>query len=142
MFLSLWGRDTAIHELMAKLTLPIGEGGLDSLTLMGERPVRLHLNRDRPGKRTTRTYRQTRFGSLLNLWLFDQCYQEPDRANRQCYAIFNERDSLQNKSAMPWSRLRDLMAYPLPNHWRPTIVQLLLEHGGIRMRDRTSEPVC
>nr|WP_298411713.1 hypothetical protein [uncultured Halomonas sp.] len=26
-FLSLWGRDTAIHELIAKLTLPLAEGG-------------------------------------------------------------------------------------------------------------------
>ncbi|WP_417329711.1 hypothetical protein [Halomonas cupida] len=138
-FLSLWGRDTAIHELMAKLTLPIGEGGLDSLTLMGERPVWLLLNRDRLGKRTTRTYRQTRFGSLLNLWLFDQRCQEPDRANRQCYAIFNERDSQQDKSAMLWARLRDLAAYPLLDHWRPTIVQLLLEHEAIRMLDQTSE---
>ncbi|MCG7601807.1 hypothetical protein MHM84_18750 [Halomonas sp. McH1-25] len=138
-FLSLWGRDTAIHELMAKLTLPIGEGGFDSLTLMGEQPVRLHLNRDRLGRRTTRTYRQTRFGSLLNLWLFDQRCHEPDRANRQCYAIFNERDPRQDKSAMLWSRLRDLAAYPLLDHWRPTVVQLLLKHGAIRMLDRTSE---
>ncbi|MDF9434621.1 hypothetical protein R5R73_02035 [Salinicola sp. LHM] len=138
-FLSLWGRDTAIHELMAKLTLPISEGGLDSLTLMGERPVRLRMNRDRLGKRTTRTYRQTRFGSLLNLWLFDQRCQEPDRANRQCYAIFNERDPRQDKSAMLWSRLRDLAAYPLLDHWRSTIVQLLLEHEAIRMLDQTSE---
>lgn len=138
-FLSFWGRDTAIHELMAKLTLPIAEGGWDSLTLTGGRPVRLHLNRDRLGKRATRTYRHTRFGSLLNLWLYDQRCQEPDRANRQCYAIFNEHDSRQDKSAMLWSRLRDLAAFPLLDHWRPTVVQLLLEHGAIRMLDRTSE---
>lgn len=138
-FLSLWGRDTAIHELMAKLTLPMTEGGWDSLTLKGDQPVHLHLNRDRLNKRTTRTYRQTRFGSLLNLWLFDQRCQDPDRANRQCYAIFNERDARQDKSAMLWSRLQDLAAFPLLDHWRPTVVQLLLEHGAIRMPDHTSE---
>lgn len=46
-FLSLRGRDNAIHELMAKRTLPPGEGGWDSLSLMGERSCRLHLDRDR-----------------------------------------------------------------------------------------------
>jgi hypothetical protein len=139
-FLSLWGRDTAIHELVAKLTLPIAEGGLSGITLQrDEQSVALHLDRDRLAKRTTRTYRQTRFGSLLNLWLFDQRCQDPDRANRQCYAIFNERDSRQDKSAMLWSRLQDLAAFPLLDHWRPTVVQLLLEHGAIRMLDHTSE---
>lgn len=138
-FLSLWGRDTAIHELMAKLTLPISEGGIDSLTLQGDQPVRLHLDRSRLAKRTTRTYKQTRFGSLLNLWLFDLRCQDPDRANRQCYAIFNERNTEQDKAAMLWSRLRDLAAYPLLDHWRPTVVQLLIEHGAIRMLDQTSE---
>lgn len=140
-FLSLWGRDTAIHELMAKLTLPLGEGGWDSLSLMGERPCRLHLDRDRLAKRTTRIYRKTRFGSLLNLWLFDQRCQDPDRVNRQCYAIFNERHSRQDKAAMLWSRVRDLAAFPLLDHWRPTVVQLLLEHEAIRMLDSTSERV-
>ena len=38
-FLSLWGRDTAIHELMAKLTLPIAEGGDFSI----RRPVLLRF---------------------------------------------------------------------------------------------------
>lgn len=139
-FLSLWGRDTAIHELMANLTLPIAEGGWNGITLQrDDLTVALHLDRDRLAKRTTRTYRQTRFGNLLNLWLFDQRCQDPDRANRQCYAIFNERDSRQDKSAMLWSRLRDLAAYPLLDHWRPTVVQLLLEHEAIRMLDQTSD---
>ncbi|MAM55796.1 MAG: hypothetical protein CMN25_00460 [Salinicola sp.] len=137
-FLSLWGRDTAIHELMAKLTLPMGEGGLDRLTVVSDRPERLFIDRDRLAKRTTRTYQRTRFGSLLNLWLFDQRCQDPDRANRQCYAIFNERDSRQDKSAMLWTRLRDLAAYPLLDHWQPMVVQLLLEHGAIRMLDQAS----
>lgn len=140
-FLSVWGRDTAIHELMAKLTLPLAEGGLSSLTLQGERACRLQLNRDRLAKRTTRTYRQTRFGNLLNLWLYDQRCQDPDRANRQCYAIFNERDSRQDKAAMLWTRLRDLAAFPLLDHWQPTVVQLLLEHEAIRLLDRTSDRV-
>lgn len=139
-FLSLWGRDTAIHELMANLTLPVAEGGWSSITLQqDEQSLHLRLDRNRLAKRTTRTYRQTRFGSLLNLWLFDQRCQDPDRTNRQCYAIFNERDSRQDKSAMLWSRLRDLAAFPLLDHWQPMVVQLLLEHGAIRMLDQTSE---
>ena len=54
-------------------------------------------------------------------------------------AIFNERDFRQDKSAMLWSRLQDLAAFLLLDHWRPTVVQLLLEHGAIRMLDHTSE---
>ena len=40
---------------------------------------------------------------------------------------------------MLWSRLRDLAAFPLLDHWRPLVVQLLLEHGAIRMLDQASE---
>lgn len=138
-FLSLWGRDTAIQELLAKLTLPIAEGGIDCLSLEGDQPVRLHIDRNRLAKRTTRTYKQTCFGNLLNLWLYDTRCQDADKANRQCYAIFNDRDKDQDKAEMLWSRVRDLAAFPLLDHWRPTVVQLLLEHGAIRMLDQTSE---
>ena len=42
---------------------------------------------------------------------------------------------------MLWTRLRDLAAFPLLDHWRPTVVQLLLEHEAIRMLDRTSDRI-
>ncbi|EPC02898.1 hypothetical protein L861_24115 [Litchfieldella anticariensis FP35 = DSM 16096] len=67
---------------MPNLTLPLAEGSWRSLALQGDQPIQLHLDRDRLAKRTTRTYRQTRFASLLHLWLFDQRCQGPDRANR------------------------------------------------------------
>jgi len=33
LFLSLWGRDTALQEFLARLSLPSHEGGLDSFFL-------------------------------------------------------------------------------------------------------------
>lgn len=60
-FMSFWGRDTAIQELLAKLTLFANEGGLSGLTLAGDDGQRLTLaDRSNYEKRAMRGYRDTR----------------------------------------------------------------------------------
>lgn len=83
-FLSLWGRDTATSELLARLTLPRHEpeslvSGI-TLSLDGDRQV-LSVNTELLEKHFSRTFGRTKFGSINNLWLFDSRAVSPDKAN-------------------------------------------------------------
>src|SRR5690348_9034273 len=80
-FVSLWGRDTAMQEFLARLTLGSHEKGLDSFHLILESAPDVEVfvgNLNRLEKRTTRVLRRTLFGSLVHLWLFDHRCREPD----------------------------------------------------------------
>ncbi|HNK51745.1 MAG TPA: hypothetical protein PKX75_22295, partial [Nitrospira sp.] len=74
-FLSIWARDTAVQQFLARLTLGRDEQGLDQFHIItdqgGSVPVFIG-NVDRLEKRVTRAYRRTLFGSLSNVWLFDR----------------------------------------------------------------------
>lgn len=76
---------------------------------------------------------------MLNVWLFDQRCEWPDRARRQCYALFDERAANLDTSEMLWSRLRDLAAFLLLDDWQPVVVKLLKQQGAIRPLDQASE---
>ncbi|PKL94697.1 MAG: hypothetical protein CVV18_08115, partial [Gammaproteobacteria bacterium HGW-Gammaproteobacteria-8] len=74
-FLSIWARDTAVQEFLARLTLGRDEQGLDQLHVITEQGGSLPVfvgNVDNLEKRITRAYRRTLFGSLSNVWLFDR----------------------------------------------------------------------
>ena len=90
MFLSLYGRDTAIQQLLAAFTLKVGEGGFDSFHLLdpaGE-SHRVHVgNADRLEKFTGKLPRDNLFGNLVHLWLYDPALIRPDRSNRVAWVL-------------------------------------------------------
>ena len=94
-FLSIWARDTAVQQFLARLTLGRDEQGLDQFHVItdqgGSVPVFIG-NVDRLEKRVTRAYRRTLFGSLSNVWLFDRRCVKPDKANASALALL-PRDS-------------------------------------------------
>ncbi|HHW4675364.1 MAG TPA: hypothetical protein ACQGQW_09310, partial [Xylella fastidiosa subsp. pauca] len=89
-FLSIWTRDTAVQQFLARLTLGRDEQGLDQFHVItdqgGSVPVFVS-NVDRLEKRMTRAYRRTLFGSLSNVWLFDRRCVKPDKANASALAL-------------------------------------------------------
>lgn len=89
-FLSVWARDTAIQQFLARLTLGPDEQGLEQFHLLTERGASVPVfvgQADRFDKRSTRAYRRTLFGSLVNLWLFDRRCVRPDKANASALAL-------------------------------------------------------
>ncbi|EMM6323477.1 hypothetical protein RO330_004862, partial [Pseudomonas aeruginosa] len=67
-FLSAWGRDTVTQEFLARLTLDREENGIDHFHIIVDgRRLPVFPNQDLLEKRTTRQFRGTLFGSLLNL---------------------------------------------------------------------------
>jgi len=81
-FLSIWARDTAIQEFLARLTLGRDEQGLDQFHVITEQGGSIPVfvgNVENLEKRSTRVFRRTLFGSMVNLWLFDRRCVKPTR---------------------------------------------------------------
>lgn len=125
-FLSVWARDTAIQEFLARLTLGRDEQGLEQFHLITEQGGSVPVfvgNVDNLEKRITRAYRRTLFGSLVNLWLFDRRAVKPDKANASALALL-PRESAHRLDRL-WLLVRDTCPLPLLDHWRDIVLELL-----------------
>jgi hypothetical protein len=132
-FLSLWGRDTAIQELLARLSVPEREGGLEQLSLIGpdHQQVQIRtLNVDRYGKITGRMPKDNLFGAVTQLWLYDRLVIEPDRVNRK--AIMLHRDSGEALESRLWRLIRQTCHLPLLDHWKHTVLDAFRLEGWIQ----------
>lgn len=138
-FISIWGRDTAVQELLARLTLGTAEGGLDQFHVLQDghaRPV--FVNDELLQKRTTREYRATLFGSMLHVWLFDYRCTQPDQANHFAYALKQRsapRESL-------WPLVKETCPLPLLDHWQQPVMQLLDQHEMLTQLPGALGPVA
>lgn len=125
-FLSIWARDTAVQEFLARLTLGRDEQGLDQFHVITEQGASIPVfvgNVENLEKRITRAYRRTLFGSLSNVWLFDRRCVKPDKANASALALL-PRDSAHRLDRL-WMLVRDTCPLPLLDHWRETVLELL-----------------
>lgn len=126
-FLSVWGRDTAVQELLARLTLK-NDDALTQLTLT-DAALNEHIvfpgNTDNLDKRSSR-HQQTRFGTLIHTWLFDKRCLTPDRANGQAFLLLRCDDPHWRERA--WTLLQETTTLPLLQPWRDTVLDLLQDH--------------
>jgi hypothetical protein len=125
-FLSIWARDTAVQQFLARLTLGRDEQGLQQFHVMtpegGSVPVFVG-NVDRLEKRMTRAFRRTLFGSLSNVWLFDRRCVRPDKANASALAVLPKGNGCTLERL--WSLVRETCPLPLLDHWREPVLDLL-----------------
>ena len=126
-FFSAWGRDTAIQELVARLTVsPSEKTCLRELHLTDEVGVATTASItgvDRLQKRTGRTSSRTLFGPLIHLWLFDIACTVPDLANASAIAVMEKRTS--NPTERLWALVRETCPLPLLDHWRELVLDVL-----------------
>lgn len=124
-FLSLWGRDTAVQAFLGRLTVGASEQGLTGFHLEtdthGSLPVEIG-NIDRLEKRATRELRRTLFGTLNHLWLFDRRI-EPDRPNANALAILAKGASDQRDRL--WRLVTETCPLPLLGDWCDTVLEVL-----------------
>lgn len=125
-FTSLWGRDTAVQQFLAQLTLVSGEHSLDHFHVLTEEHVSIPVfvgDTARLEKRQTRALRRTLFGSLLNVWLFDKRCITPDKANGTALALLPK--STTDSSQRLWRLVQDTCSLPLLDHWRDHVLDVL-----------------
>lgn len=138
LFLSLWGRDTAIQEFRARLSLPVHEGGLDSFRLEGQGMPFVQVgNPERLMNDSGRTPPQVIFGSLVHLWLYDRLAVEPDRANRRALLLYHpgEGSTAEGETSLRqrlWSLVTETCHLPLLPAWRDTLLEAFQAAGWIR----------
>ncbi|MDR0673003.1 MAG: hypothetical protein LBF93_04930 [Zoogloeaceae bacterium] len=125
-FLSLWARDTAVQEFLARLTLAREEQGLDRFHVVtaegGSLPVSVG-NAGRLEKRLARAFRRTLFGSLTHLWLFDARCLRPDKANASALLLLAREASYRRDRL--WALTRDTCPLPLLDPWRDPVLERL-----------------
>jgi len=110
-FISVWGRDTAVQQLLARLTLDSTaaeslKSGIGLKVGSHTRPVFFH-DTDKLEKRTSREYPGTLFGSLLNLWLFHPQCTAPDSSQHSAYVLLQP-PKAQQEAEPALSHLGDL----------------------------------
>ena len=141
-FLSLWARDTAIQAFLARLTLGASEQGLDQFHIITHQGASLPViigNAERLDKRSTRAFRRTLFGSLVNLWLFDKRCVKPDKSNATALALLPQSDDARTERL--WSLVRDTCPLPLLDHWQHTVLDLLTQGEMLTRLPRALGPL-
>ena len=144
-FLSLWGRDTAIQELLARLSISEREGSLEQLSLTRPDHPRIQIhtsNVDRYGKITGRMPKDNLFGAVTQLWLYDRLVTEPDRVNRKAILLHQNCglsqplnhgvDSSEDREFRLWQLVRQTCHLPLLDHWRRTVLDAFHQEGWIQ----------
>lgn len=140
-FASCWGRDTAIQELLARLTLTGSEGGISQLSFEGHVdenslvkfenfPAKIG-NPDRLDKMTGRMPKSNLFGDLVHVWLFDKKVRLPDYVNRQAYLLLLP--GLDDQNEIAWGLIKQVCHLPLLEHWQENVVDLMREQGWLKL---------
>ena len=128
MFLSLYGRDTAIQQLLAAFTLKVTEGGLSAFHLQdpeGQAHVVYVGNAERLEKFTGKLPRDNLFGNLAHVWLYDPALIRPDRSNRVAWVLVDSVQHASNPLEVVWDRAWDLYKLlspvPLLDAWQHAV---------------------
>ncbi len=146
-FASCWGRDTAIQELLARLTLTANEGGIAQLSFDGHvssekvdtpdtklrfenYPAKIG-NPDRLDKMTGRMPKSNLFGDLVHVWLFDKKARQPDFVNREAYLLMQLGQDNQQEGT--WDLIKQVCHLPLLEHWQSSIINLMQEQGWLKL---------
>ncbi|HEB56630.1 MAG TPA: hypothetical protein ENI98_10065 [Gammaproteobacteria bacterium] len=133
LFLSLWGRDTALQEFIARLSLPASENGIRDFHVVGhghDRYVQIP-NVDMLDKTTAKTSGNTIFGQLTQLWIYDKQAVKPDMSNRRAMMLFRESDNPD-----PWPTVKTVCHLPLLDHWREAFLNCCHKREWLRKLDK------
>jgi hypothetical protein len=133
LFLSCFGRDTAIQQLFAAFYLKPSEGGLEAFQVV-EPAAAAHIagesvrvvSADRLQKTTGRLPRENVFGNLAHTWIYDPVIVRPDRANRTAW-VLDPQNSAESRShqvlSRVWEVFKLLSPVPLLDEWQPTLMK-------------------
>lgn len=141
-FLSIWGRDTPIQQLLARMTLGAAKDGLTSLHIVGPDDSVDELvipNVQVLEKRTAREYDRTLFGTIEHLWLFDRRCIEPDKANGTAVILVPQDDPLRVQRL--WAVVQDTCPLPLLPHWCDLVLELLKSRSMLLPLPRAKGPL-
>ena len=132
MFLSIFGRDTAVKELMARMELSGNDNHhLAELTLKGvcdhagESHTVIVGDSNRLKTHTGRLPKRKLFGNMSHLWIYDPVISEPQKGSGIAWIIENANHNNASSTSIHdrvWSNVCQLAPIPLLEHWKETIL--------------------
>lgn len=129
MFLSVYGRDTAIHQLLAAFHIGRSDGGFDSIRLRDETNGTVHpVSVQRPDRLAKHTGRLpgNMFGNLVHVWVYDPAMLQPDKGSRTAWVFLDEafgQDSRNRLIELIWSSYKALSPIPLLDSWQEVVLR-------------------
>lgn len=147
MFLSIYGRDTAIQQFLAALSLKDDNGGFSSfrLSLEGDDGIeaieKVHVtNPDRLEKFSGRLPKENLFGNLVHTWIYDPVLLKPNKSTKSGWVILDETFSPESRGRVlhgVWSLYKTLSPVPLLDSWMEVVLRAtkkecvsFLDNGG------------
>ena len=133
MFLSLYGRDTAIQQLLAAFTLKETNGGISEFRLStvtddGVQTIeRVEVgDPDRLTKFNGRLPKENLFGNLVHTWIYDEVLLKPDRSNKTAWLMLDEPFTTSSRPRLIqgiWSLYKTLSPVPLLDGWSEVVLR-------------------
>lgn len=128
-FLSVWGRDTALQEFFARLTLPKSEQGLREIHLENLNTNQTHFI-DIPDieklEKTNGRAQSKVFGQLSHVFIYDKLAIKPDALNNRALLFY-----LDEKPDI-WEIVKEACHLPLLDHWKETVLSTFEQQGWIQ----------
>jgi hypothetical protein len=121
-FMSVFGRDTAMQQLRAGITLA-GQMGYTSLSFAspGKTTFKVLLDNNKYLNDSQRTkVRLAPFGTLAQCFIVDERCLTIDKANSRATLLSQGRGVT---SASTWATICELSPVPLLNHWQEAVLQ-------------------
>lgn len=149
MFLSVYGRDGALMQMLSAIELGLSsERGVNHLTLIeaGAQRHRADIgDAKRLAKHSGKLPKQNLFGSLNQTWLYDRSLQTPDRANRIGWvlhaSVTGQSDAEDvDFQARIWRLVNLLSPVALQDHWRELVLGWLAEKSAMELMDSALYP--
>jgi hypothetical protein len=144
LFGSFWGRDTAIQELLARLSLGLTEGGLAALRMTGfnraDQTYRVLIESpEQLAKLTGRMPAASLFGEVAHVWLYVPLVVQPDYAGRRALRVLRTDADLDLRQAREsavqsdtiWALFKEVSHLPLLDDWREPVLGGAFEQGWL-----------
>lgn len=131
LFMSVWGRDTDITELLARLTLPDHPDGVRSFNAKGDgHAVRVVVPSPKLLDKQQGRESGSVFGDLIQLFIYARSLQSPDRVSREAWALYRVHEG---KPDIPdvWPLVMETCHVPLLPHWKDTVLPAFRYRGWI-----------
>lgn len=131
MFMSVWGRDTTISELLARFTLPDHDDGIRSFTAHGDGcEMRVSVPSAKLLEKQQGRAPNSLFGDLVQLFLFHRTMKQPDKVNREAWVPYRT-DASASSPPDVWPLVMETCHVPLLDDWREPVLQAFAEREWI-----------
>ncbi|MFT3819846.1 MAG: hypothetical protein QM750_19910 [Rubrivivax sp.] len=137
LFLSAYGRDTSIQQLMARLHQAAREGGVDELSAVDRQSsakVALKVlvgDPKRLEKATGRLPKTGLLGNLVHVWIFDAAILDLDHAAQAAWIVDVDTDP-QRLAGETWNLIKRLSPVPLLDAWAADVMDHVRAANGFQ----------